>query len=56
MASQPAGWLAAPAEAMVAVLGHLRQAHGGAAGYLADHGVDRFTVEALVDGMCGQGA
>jgi protein-tyrosine phosphatase len=39
MARQPAGWLAAPAEAMVALLGHLRQVHGGAEGYLRDHGV-----------------
>ncbi len=47
LARQPVGWLAAPPEAMVALLAHLRRAYGGAEAYFADHGVDRFTVEAL---------
>jgi hypothetical protein len=47
MARQPAGWLAAPAEAMLALLAHLGRAHGGAAGYLTDHGVESLTIEGL---------
>jgi protein-tyrosine phosphatase len=47
MARQPAGWLAAPAEAMLALLAHLRRVHGGAAGYLADQGVESLTIESL---------
>ena len=47
MAGQPAGWLAAPTEVMVTVLRHLREVHGGAESYLADHGVDRSTFDTL---------
>jgi hypothetical protein len=47
MAGQPAGWLAAPTEAMLTLLRHLRQLHGGAEAYLADHGVDRATFDAI---------
>ncbi len=50
MARQPAGWLAAPAEAMLALLAHLRQAHGGAEGYLRAHGVDAVTLDRLREG------
>lgn len=47
MASQPAGWLAAPSDVMHTVLRHVREVHDGAEGYLVDHGVDRSTVECL---------
>ena len=47
MAGQPAGWLAAPAEVMRTVLRHLREIHDGPDGYLADHGVDPATLDAL---------
>ena len=54
MAGQPAGWLAAPAEAMLALLAHLRRAHGGAEGYLRTTGVDPLTLErpARATGCC----
>jgi protein-tyrosine phosphatase len=47
LASQPAGWLAAPAEVMDTVLRHLDELHGGPGGYLVDHGVDPDTLEEL---------
>lgn len=47
MTGRPAGWLAAPPEAMHALLGHLREVHDGPEGYLAAHGVDRFTFDLL---------
>jgi protein-tyrosine phosphatase len=47
MAAQPAGWLAAPAEVMRTVLHHLEELHGGAAGYLVDHGLDPAAVDEL---------
>jgi protein-tyrosine phosphatase len=47
LASQPAGWLAAPAEVMHTVLRHLDELHGGPGGYLVDHGADPTTLEEL---------
>ena len=47
MAGQPAGWLAAPTDVMLTVLRHVREVHGGAESYLADHGIDRATFDTL---------
>jgi hypothetical protein len=47
MAGQPAGWVAAPTEAMLTLLRHLHEFHGGAEAYLADHGVDRSTFDVI---------
>jgi protein-tyrosine phosphatase len=47
MARQPAGWLAAPPEAMEAFLAEVRLRHGGFAGYLRRRAIGSATLDAV---------
>lgn len=47
MTERPVGWSAAPPDVVLAVLAHLRAAHGGAAGYLEEHGLAPAAVDDL---------